>query len=151
MTKIKLQAYLLSVLLPVVVFFIWSGCSEENKQPNQLNNDDCPSPVDPLQELDVEEMQALAASYVEKDVTHLFKKCDAVAVGIDARNGRTVYAEIICDDLCPDYTRQALTYGPETHNDWDDCQENGFCYITMGASPGTLFRCTPVPNHGECF
>lgn len=136
---------LIGAALLCAVFFAPTACNDEPS---------CPSPAMPRLELGQAELQALADEYSKKDVKGLFDECDPVAVGIDSRNGLVVYAEVICDDLCPDYTKQVLTYGPDSYGDWEKCREVGFCAMQMGASPGTLLRCLPVIAsgvYGYCF
>ncbi len=114
---------------------------------------ECP-PGDPDWEtnlLSLSELEALAAAYKAQNVIGLFDAgCESVRVGIDARNGRTLYSEIECNDLCPDYTQRLLTYGPEA----SDCAAVEQCYLEAGAQPGTVIRCLPVlPQgvYGSCY
>ena len=101
--------------------------------------------------LSLPQIEALATAYKAQDVVVLYDAdCESVRVGIDARNGRALYSEIECNDLCPDYTQRLLTYGPDV----SACADVEACYLEAGAQPGKVLRCLPVlPQgvYGSCY
>ena len=100
----------------------------------------CPDPVHNWEDrqLSVEDMERLKDDWPEDIGDH---ECGPTALGVDERFGQPVYVESLCDDLCPEYNRLELTYGPSMTQ--DQCADLSGCWIINRASMRYM-RCVPI-------